>query len=222
MNLHTGKFSVKNQIPIPAKAMSDGRKSRRPSKRQAILEAALALYADGGFRGTGLTAIGARAGVTHAAVLYHFESAANLLRAVIEERDRRFNESSADLFTGDALEGLARLPEIAHFNIQHSGLARLHTVLTAENLDPESPAHDWFNQRSRAIHRMFVRLIEKGVDAGELRADLDVDVEASAIIAFMEGAQMQYLLDPDRVDLVSLYENYTHRLIRDLSAGANS
>ena len=200
--------------------MPNAKQSKRPSKRQAILEAALALYADGGFRGTGLTAIGARAGVTHAAVLYHFGSAADLLRAVIEERDRRFNESSADLFTGNALEGLARLPEIARFNVEHPGLARLHTVLTTESLDPESPAHDWFSKRSRAIHRMFVRLIERGIDAGELRADLDVGVEASAIIAFMEGAQIQYLLDPDRVDLVSLYENYTRRLIRDLSAGA--
>ena len=56
------------------------RPARGQARRQAILEAAMELYAKGGFRGTGLTAIGERVGVSHAAVLYHFGTARNLLR----------------------------------------------------------------------------------------------------------------------------------------------
>ena len=198
--------------------MPTATQSNRPNKRQAILEAARALYADAGFRGTGLTAIGARAGVTHAAVLYHFGSSAHLLLAVLEERDRQFRERYEEVFVGSPLAALARLPEVARFNVENPGLARLHTVLATESLDPESPAHDWFRRRSRIVHRMYVRIMEAGVAAGEIRADVDAALEASAIIAFQEGAQLQYFLDPERVDLIALYENYSRTLIRDLSA----
>ena len=192
--------------------------SHRPNKRQAILDAALTLYADGGFRGTGLTAIGARAGVSHAAVLYHFGSAAELLLAVLEERDRIFARRYAEVFRGPPLEQIARIPEVARFNLENPGLARLHTVLAAESLDPKSPAHDWFRKRSRALHASWVRLLEAGIASGELRPDLDAGKEANALIAFMEGAQQQHFLDPARVDLVGLYEAYSEAMVRHLRA----
>ena len=205
-------------MPTTKIASHSTRKHRRPSKRQTILEAAVELYASCGFRGTSLAAIGERAGVTHAAVLYHFGSAEGILLAVIEERDQRVKERYTQMFTGGPLETLARLPEIASFNVANLELTRLHTVLAAESINPQSPVHDWFKRRSRIVHRMYAKCIKEGVATGELRADVDAEQEASAIIAFMEGAQLQHFLEPERVDLIALFEGYSRKLISDLSA----
>jgi AcrR family transcriptional regulator len=190
---------------------------RGAERRRAILDAALELYARGGFRGTGLAAIGERVGISHAAVLYHFGSAVNLLRAVLEERDRRVAESLAPIFAGGGLAALRRLPEIARVNLAHPGLARLHTVLQAENLDADGDVHDFFLTRRRSVHESLVGLLCAGQARGEFRRDIDVHHKADEIIAFMEGAQIQQLLDPARTNLVELYESYTQAIIGQIA-----
>jgi len=178
------------------------------------------LYAQRGFRGTGLTAIGEKAGVTHVAVLYHFGSARDLLLAVIDERDRRMWRETASSWRG--LSGLAAirgLPIVGRWNDQHRGLAQLYTVLKAENLggDGDEGAHAFFVKRRRRVRGRLVRAIAEGQARGEIRAGVDGELKADEIVAFMDGAQSSALLDP-AVDLVALYESYTDSLVRDLSA----
>jgi AcrR family transcriptional regulator len=190
---------------------------RGAERRRAILDAALELYSRGGFRGTGLAAIGERVGISHAAVLYHFGSAVNLLRTVLEERDRRIAESLAPIFAEGGLAALRRLPEIARVNLANPGLARLHTVLQAENLEADADVHDFFLKRRRNVHEVLVDLLRSGQACGEIRRDLDVSHKADEIIAFMEGAQIQQLLDPARTDLVELYESYTQATVDQIA-----
>jgi polyhydroxybutyrate depolymerase len=95
----------------------DIRPARGSDTRRAILEAAMALYARRGVKGTGLAAIGEAAGVTHAGVLHHFGSSRKLLLAVIDERDRRFWRDTAEHWEGKSgLEALRRLPRLAEWN----------------------------------------------------------------------------------------------------------
>src|SRR4051794_29733888 len=89
----TGSGTAPASAPAPITGpapVTHGRKAQGEQTKQAILDAALELYAETGFRGTGLIAIGERAGVTHATVLYHYGSSHELLMAVLEERERRF------------------------------------------------------------------------------------------------------------------------------------
>ena len=107
---------------------------------------------------------------------------------------------------------------LARFNVANLELTRLHTVLAAESIDPQSPVHDWFRRRSRHVHRMYAKCIKEGIASGEIRADVNAEHEASAIIAFMEGAQLQHFLDPKRIDLIALFEGYSRKLLGHLSA----
>ena len=59
---------------MTAATTEEPRPARGDETRRRILEAAMALYARRGVKGTGLAAIGQAAGVTHAGVLYHFGS----------------------------------------------------------------------------------------------------------------------------------------------------
>jgi AcrR family transcriptional regulator len=187
--------------------------------RRAILDAAVALYAEGGFRGTGLIAIGQRAGVHHATVLYHYRTGKDLLLAVLKERDRRFRELSRETRAEGGLAALRSLPMAGAFNATHPLWARLFSVLQVENLDPGAEAHDYFVRRRADTHALVAQQLGEARERGQIRSDVDVDGTADVVLAFMTGAQIQSLLVPDRVDLVATYERFTRMLLTDL-AGA--
>jgi len=193
------------------------RGSRGGATKRAILEAAMALYARRGVKGTGLAAIGQAAGVTHAAVLYHFGSSRNLLLAVIDERDRRFWRETAATWEGrEGLDALRRLPRLAEWNAANRELTKLFATLEAESLDEDHEAHAFFVERQRRVRRRIRRAIEAGQRCGEIHAGIDARVKADEVVSFMTGAQLCALLDPS-VDLVAVFERYTEGLVLALA-----
>jgi hypothetical protein len=46
------------------------------------------------------------------------------------------------------------------------------------------------------------------METGEIRADIDCDAIAAEIIAMMDGLQVQWLLNPDEVDLATVFAHY--------------
>lgn len=195
----------------------DLRPARGNDTRRAILEAAMALYARRGVKGTGLAAIGQAAGVTHAGVLYHFGSSRKLLLAVIDERDRRFWRETSEHWEGKSgLEALRQLPRLAEWNRANFELAKLYTILEAENLDEEDEAHAYFLERRRRVRRRVQRAIEDGQRRGEIRLEIDAGVKADEAVSFMDGAQLNAMLDP-RVDIVAIFESYTDALVKQLA-----
>ena len=60
-------------------------------------------------------------------------------------------------------------------------------------------------------------MIEREQDEGNFRADLDVEQIAREVIAVLMGLEIQWLTDPDRVDLAQAMEAYFDRLIVELS-----
>jgi AcrR family transcriptional regulator len=185
--------------------------------KQAILDAAMDLFAGSGYRGTGLIAIGDRAGVSHAAVLYHFGTAENLLLSVLDERLLLFNEASNGALIGDPVQVLRSIPEIARFNTANPELTKLFIVLKAESLNEESPSHAYFVAHRRRTHKLFRKAIEAGVTNGQFRSDVDAETKAGEIMAFIGGAENDYFLDPQRLDLEALYQAYTDDLLRNLT-----
>jgi AcrR family transcriptional regulator len=70
-----------------ATAPTDGKRTRRgPYTRQQILDASLSLFSQRGFARTTVRDIARKAGITDAAIYYHFESKRELLAALVEER----------------------------------------------------------------------------------------------------------------------------------------
>lgn len=195
------------------------RKEQGEQTRRAILDAAVALYAENGVRGTGLMAIGERAGVHHATVLYHFGSSHGLLVAVLEERDRLFFDFSRGAFRDGGLAALRALPVVARFHLANPLLAKLFTVLQVENLDADADVHGHFLSRRRGARRLLSDLVAQGKARGEIRADADPARIADAVLAFMAGSQIQSLLDPATFDLLDAYGRFTAMLVRDLQSG---
>lgn len=216
----------------PASGRASARKRARPAKaprsrkeqgeqtRRAIINAAVELYAESGFRGTGLMAIGERAGVHHATVLYHYKSSRELLLAVLQERDRRFLELSGGILQDGGLEALRNFPLLARFNVKHRVWAKLFAVLQVENLDPDAEAHEYFVARRNDARQLTIDLLRTAKKRGEIRGDVDEVATADTILAFTAGINVQYFLDPEHVDVVAAYERFGAMLIHDLTRGA--
>ena len=202
-----------------AAAQPAGRRGGRPSQRAEILEAAVALFARGGTRGTTLSAIAERIGVTAPAITHHFGTKEALLREVVANTDRLDAEVLDPNPEATGIERLrttqtwamlmSRDPELAN-------LSRLSVVMTAEALDPEHPAHAQFVRRHREFRRAIQGNIELGQRDGTIRTDVDPRLVAAEVISFQQGAGLQWFLDPEAFDLVGVYDRYFDRLIDGL------
>lgn len=204
----------------PAKAARPkvlrGQALRGVERRAAIVDAAIEVFAARGFRGGALAEVGKRVGVSPAAVLYHFGSKEALLLAVIAERDRRAGLELATLPARDGLASLRAGVRFAEQSEREPGLTALHTVLQVESLDPASPAHAYFQERSRLLRRGIERTLRAAKKKGEVRADVDCAAAAARVVAFLEGAAVLWLVDRS-LSLADLYRGFFDDLTAALS-----
>ncbi|NJP91002.1 TetR/AcrR family transcriptional regulator [Nonomuraea sp. FMUSA5-5] len=85
------------------------RRLRRAERREQILDAATRAFARAGYTATGLDDIAAEAELTRAMLYRHFDSKADLYRAVLDRACARLTEATgADDFGDDAIPALLR------------------------------------------------------------------------------------------------------------------
>ena len=189
------------------------------SKRDGILQAATELFAKDGFRGTPLAAIADRSGVTAPAITHHFGTKRSLLLEVVEALDRLDEERMAAAPDATGLEQLGANRNWAGLLLENSAtatLARLRIVMVAEALDPEFPVHGHFVARNRRLVRMLVEILHRGQRDGSIRADIDPAIVAAEVVAFMQGATMQWFLDPAGTPLQAMVDRYFDRLVAEV------
>jgi AcrR family transcriptional regulator len=198
-----------------AGADEHSRQPRGDLRRQQIIDAAVELFSSKGYRGTGVSALAERVGMTATGLLYYFGTKERLLREVVAERDRM---DAVDPEKPSSLRlTLSSLRELGRHNAETAVLTRLYLVLGAESLDAEDPLHDFFAERYET-GRQFVRaLLEDEKAAGRIRPDVDVDQIALEVMGIIVGIELQWLTDPVRVDLGQAMETYIDQLIARLA-----
>lgn len=190
---------------------TDLRRVRGDRRRKAILETAVDVFGEQGYRGTSLREVARRVGISDAGLLHHFGTKVGLLAATIAERDeidlhrREEAEAAGATFVETMRSQVAR-------NAQSPGLVALHVVLSAEATDPQHPAHASFRERYRQIRHQDDDAFGRLQREGQLRTDLDPQRVGQLVTAMMDGLQLQWLLDPDAVDMVGLFEDFLRLL----------
>ncbi len=179
-------------------------------RRLRILSVAQRLLARNGWRNTTLAQIAREAGVSPAGLLHHFESKDALLHAVLEARDTD-DELHADR-EGDLIEQLGHV--VDRFR-RSPDLVGMFTMLLIENLDADAPMHDRLLGRYRAAVDTVAAGIRRGQRAGRYRTDLDPAVKAVEIVAFINGMETSWLLDPS-IPLNQVFKEYVRSLEREL------
>ena len=168
------------------------------ARRDQIVAAATELFARVGYRHATILQIAQHVGISRTGLLHHFPSNELLLEAVLARRDAddlaRFRPISDD---GTGLAAMRAWVGLSRYNASVPHLVALYAVLSAEASDPGHPAHEHFVQRYARTVAGFERVLEKAGRAGLLVPGADPAVEARALVALMDGLQIQWLLDPD-------------------------
>jgi AcrR family transcriptional regulator len=181
-------------------------------RRQRIMAVAERLLARNGWRSTSLAQIAKEAGVTPAGLLHHFESKEQLLNAVLDARDAD-DDAHADYHSGDLITELSRVPE--RFE-RAPELIGTFTVLLVENIAPDAPLHDRMHKRYRDAVDIITDIIKRGQRDGSFRPDFDAVSKAVEILAFINGMETLWLLDPS-IPLTEVFKGYAESLGRELA-----
>lgn len=169
------------------------------AKREEILDAAARLYAQHGYDRTSVREIARATGLSQAGLLHHFGGKDELFAEVLRRRDARSEaRHNPGLDRHVSVDGL--VATVQH-NAEDSDLVRLFVTLSAESIEPDSPGHDFFAQRYDRLVGGLTEDLRAQQEAGELSSDLDAQAIASLLIAAADGLQIQWLLDPDGLDM---------------------
>lgn len=200
-----------------------GEYAKSKETRTAILDAALEVFAQSGYRAGSLREVAERVGMSEAGLLHHFRSKSALLLALLEHRDD-LSRARVDFEVPDGVEALRSLAELARFNAAQPGIVELYCTLSAEATSPAHPAHEFFVRRYEDVRSSVTRAFERAAAAGRLVDGVDPGRAAVATIALMDGLQVQWLLDPRSTDMAEALHDVFRGLIRgyDLTSIENA
>lgn len=197
-----------NTAAVPSSARKRrGEYAKSAATRTAILDAALEVFAQSGFRAGSLRDIAARVGMSEAGLLHHFRSKSALLQAVLDHRDAHALEL-LDFDAIDGVEALRGLVLLADYNASTPGVVELYCTLSAEATSPAHPAHDYFKRRYASVRASTLGAFQRIAEAGQLMPGVDPYRASVATIALMDGLQVQWLLDPSSTDMAAALSEF--------------
>jgi AcrR family transcriptional regulator len=168
--------------------------------RERIIAAASDLFADTGFRGTSMVAVAEAAGISQSGLLHYFGSKEQLLADVLERRDIQ-DMAALDSHPVRGWDALDRLVALTEHNTGREPFVRLFTAMAGEAIDPDHPGHEWLRRHhAGALASVTTALHEAQADG---RCDPGAPVEriARVMVAALDGLQIQWLMDPEGVDM---------------------
>ncbi len=175
----------------------DKRESKGQTRKRQIIEVATRMLARNGARGTTLSDIAAEAGVSQAAVVYHFRTKDELLNAVMDNRDRFEDEQlwkagpDPGLAIFDIIAGIVRSWD------SHPEIVGLLAVLLAENVGDGGPLRSRLQGNYQLTVDRISSTLRGAQTRGEMRTDVDPRRKAIEILAFVSGLELAWLITPD-------------------------
>lgn len=190
----------------------------RRYRKEEILEKATQLFGEYGFQGTSFALVAEAVGLTEQGVLHYFPSKVHLLQGVLEYHEKKEIEKHATLIESehnDLPNLIEQLEGVVRQNEKIPGLIQLFTVLVIESIRSDHPSHEYFVERYRRGREIFVHEFLK-VNKTEIRSDVDLEELAALIMAVMDGLQIQWLLDPAKVNMVSVFKLFSTMMVETL------
>jgi AcrR family transcriptional regulator len=175
--------SEKDQVVFTAATKGQSGFSNRVSRkavaaeqtRAAILEVALAEFADKGLAGARVDEIARQTATSKHMIYYHFGSKEGLYRAVLDQTYANFRlaEEKIDYTQLDPVEALESLIGLSFdFHLNNPAYVR---IIVAENVNNGAHIQHVQNiEARRAILDIMQEIISRGAASGEFRDDIDV------------------------------------------------
>lgn len=192
--------------------------------RNLLLDAALAVFSRQGYADTRLDDIAQEAGVTRGAIYHHFGGKVELYRALVQERFARANRVWEEAIQqgGTPLQLLRRIMVRSLQYLEEDGDYRsVQELIIFKTGHVAELAEDMLKKQeaTRQLVEYFTRVIEQGIDAGELRPGLNPRDAALAAIGLLNGVSLIWLLDPKLFSLRARAENIIESYLKGITIG---
>jgi AcrR family transcriptional regulator len=174
---------------------------RARKRRGEIMQAAHEVFTAKGYRNGSLGEIADRVGITHQGILHYFGSKEQLLVEVLRDRDTSGRQQFEHAERPQGVDFLQHVLRTVAKNTERTGIVQAYTVLSAESVTEEHPAQDWFRDRFDGLREDLTEALRIACGPGEPVSDEQLAMGASALIAVMDGLQVQWLLQPTAIDM---------------------
>jgi len=163
------KSSTASRPATPAST----RQRRKEARPQELLDAALELFVERGFAATRSEDVAARAGVSKGTLYLYYPSKEELLKAVVRENLGALIREGQDIaggFDGDTAQLLALLMHTWWERIGDTPASGIFKIILTEMGNFPDFARFYVDEVIEPARELFSRVLERGIDAGELRA----------------------------------------------------
>ncbi len=170
-----------------------GARQAAPDLRNHLVRVAIELAVEDGLEAVDADAVAERAGVTPALVQQNFGSHDGLMLALLDVVLARTLDAERDLRTPGS--GRRQLGDMVAAEME--GLRRQAPVVELIFTFYFARRDDLYRGRIREALANYRRSFESALDGVELRRGVDAAVMSSIVIAFLQGAAVQIIRDPD-------------------------
>src|SRR5690349_3288789 len=195
----------------------------KPELKQELLDAGLRCFARRGYHAATMDEIAAEAGVSKGAIYWHYKDKQELFLSIMRERGQAleaagaaavqaFSADTAD--PGDLLRAI--MAAIFRFYAENREFASLLGLLRSGKDAPFGEL--LFNELTdfyRKARAQFVPLFQFGIARG-IFVDAPPQMLAAWVLATVDGTVMQWVIDPDEVDLLAAADVLSDRFVQAL------
>lgn len=194
---------------------------RRTDAQERLIDSAISLIAERGLQRTSLADIGERAGLSRSMAAHHFGDKQGILR-VLAKRIRSDFRSGLEKAGVSGHEGLKRILETIDVYVRANAIKpeRAHAVyfMFAEALMLGGELKAEMQVFNEETLQTFETQIRRGIELGEIRADVDPKTHAVIIVGMIRGVIGQYAYGRERINLDVIRKQILENVRRSLAA----
>ena len=195
---------------------------RTAAARQAIVTAAIEVLGTEGHRALTNVRLQEVSGLSRGLVGYHFGARQGLLEAVVGSiRDDFITDlvTSPEARSAPGLQATVQLADTYLAELARDPRRNLAImVLTVASIREIPELQPAIRQLNDGLRRGVADLLGRGLADGSVRPGTDIPAAATAIVAMLRGATLQWLADPGGIDLDAARREITAILSRRYAA----
>lgn len=178
--------------------------------QRRIVDAALEVFAETGYRATTMKAVAERAGISQRGLVHHFPSKEDLLAGVLADFDAQVAQN---LPAREGLDGIRGLIRTAMGDAAKPAILELYLIMSAEAAAPDHPAHDHYRHRYETFRRFLTECFTQIRDQGQLASEIEPATLAILFTGLMDGLQSQWLYDREQIDIAASLNRFLDEIL---------